>query len=243
MIYLFDKTNAAILEILPRMQKLGINKVDFSDGIVAVGFDDHPEPSSETVTPLGFFGDMMDAGVSLDLRGLLHRASIDCKWGPFSEASPGKLMDYIAEQHTQKTYFQGVDPWFLAFECKWMNVLDRYIDFVSKMCEVANRKLKIHIEGGRLDYASGEAWIEIRHNDDDSLERWEIGQPGKFLTGELYNHLRRLAIRRGGDQRFWNYCDGDEALFVTFASARFMDGLPLAARSLFTEAWQGAEKT
>jgi hypothetical protein len=236
-------TNAAIRSILTQMKTSDMTKADFTADSFSVRFEPPSKSPPATLTPLGFFGDMEDAGVSLDLRGLLHRASIDCKWGPFSEASAGKLMDYIAEQHTQKTYFQGIDPWFLAFECKWMNVLDRYVDFVSKMCEVANRKLKIHIEGGRLDYGSGEAWIEIRHRDDNSIERWGIGQPGKYLTGELYNHLRQLATKRGGEERFWNYCDGDENLIVTFASTRFMDGLPRAARSLFTEEWQGAEKT
>lgn len=235
-------TNHAIRTILTQMQGLGMTKADFTDDAIAVRFQVPSKSPPPSLTPLGFFGDMEDAGVSLDLRGLLHRASTDCKWGPFSGANAGKLMDYLAEQHTQKTYFQGIDPWFLVFDCKWMNVLDRYIDFVSKMCDVANRKLKFHIEGGRLDHTTGDAWIEIRHEEDKSLERWEIGQPGKSLTGELYTQFRQLAFKRGGDKRFWNYYDG-ENLIVIFASARFMDGLPSAARSLFTEEWQGAEKT
>lgn len=234
-----DRNNE--LRLLHSRSKAGALTIkDLSDAHII------PRPSEDTPVSrfLGssfkFYEALLAAGIDMDLYVVLGRTAL-AGCDPHDKNCIATLLFLLAKYHDENPYLGSAHPRFTYFNGKWMCGISRYMDFVSRMIDITNGSLEIEILGGLLDNNTGEAWIDIRRTDTQLKERWEINNHGKFMTGELYERLQRLAAERGGGRKFLNMIDGGEDMVFIFAPESLIQQMPMSGKFSLTEAWQGAD--
>jgi len=237
-----NEHNAALRNILSQMYAAGFTRLECDELYYSVvsGRTDLPENTNGNT--FEFFEAMLDAGVELDLHKMLARAAA-IGYGPFADSCTATLLFELAKDHDENPLLMSAEPRLTYFNCKGMGNVSRYTDFVIRMIRISKNALNIELLGGKIDYNSGEAWIEIRHLADQTVDRLEIDKPGKWLTGGLYAQLQALASKSDGERSFWNICDGDEDMVLIYTTESIVRRLPAFGAFSFTEAWQGTVDT
>jgi hypothetical protein len=236
----YNDRNNSLRQIHAPMKAGGSTLQEFSEAHLIIKPCEPLPASRHAGASFRFFEALLAAGIDFDFNAVLTRTALVGE-GPLDQNFSPTLLYVLAKYHDENPYLGIITPRLTYFNGKWMRGIACYIDFVFRLVEITDGLLDIEIVGGVLDNKTGEAWIDVRHVGSQMTERWEISNHGKFMTGELYERLQRLAAERGRGRKFWNMCDGGEDMVFIFASESLVRQIPMSEKFSLTEAWQGAE--